>query len=245
MSAVAQILSSAWGQLGINVAFAVGGAFAVFKLLGEKWLEAKFATQLEDNKHAQSKQIEQLKLRINATFDRTVKLYGREFDVLPDVWVKLTTALTCGLGIASRFRTTPDLQQYDEARKTSLFEELKITETERIEIERADNKTNALSDVLFWRSWRKAFDAWCDARDTFDRSIIFIDGDLHDPIQLLLDRIWDVLHEQKFQREHPTRGVDAFQASDRLRSEGKAQCDAIGKTIRAKLLTPATVRDVE
>jgi hypothetical protein len=44
-------------------------AFGLFKVLGEKWLNAKFEERLAEYKHAQQKEIEQLRFRINALMD--------------------------------------------------------------------------------------------------------------------------------------------------------------------------------
>jgi hypothetical protein len=76
----------------------------LFKLLAEKWLNAKFEERLSAYKHAQQKELEQLKFEISALLDRTVKLHQREFDVLPEAWGLLTDAFSItrpiGLGVA-------------------------------------------------------------------------------------------------------------------------------------------------
>jgi hypothetical protein len=61
----------------------------LFKVLGEKWLNAKFEERLAQYKHAQQKEIEQLRFRINSLMDRTTKLHQHEFDVLPEAWSRL------------------------------------------------------------------------------------------------------------------------------------------------------------
>jgi hypothetical protein len=61
-------------------------AFGLFKVLGEKWLNAKFEERLAEYKHAQQKEIEQLRFRINSLMDRTTKLHQHEFEVLPEAW---------------------------------------------------------------------------------------------------------------------------------------------------------------
>jgi hypothetical protein len=49
--------------------------YAIFKFFSEKWLNAKFEERLAAYKHEQQKEIEQLRFKINALMDRTVKLH--------------------------------------------------------------------------------------------------------------------------------------------------------------------------
>src|SRR5271154_6132179 len=79
------------------ITVAGGGAiigFALFQWLGKKWLETRFAKNLELFKHEQSQEIERLRYRINALMDRTTKLHQHEFEVIPEVWDKLGTAMS-------------------------------------------------------------------------------------------------------------------------------------------------------
>ncbi|TAW57488.1 hypothetical protein ELI17_14660 [Rhizobium ruizarguesonis] len=96
----------------------VGGASAVayglFKWLGEKWIDQKFAKQMEAYKSDQTRELERLRLKINAVFDRTVRLHTREFEVLPDLWGKLVEAHAWGSGYLSLIQSYPDVARMDE-----------------------------------------------------------------------------------------------------------------------------------
>jgi len=94
----------------LTTAVGIGGAtaFALFKLLAEKWLTAKFDERLAEYKHAQQKELEQLRFRINAMMDRTVKLHQREFDVVPETWSRLNDALNSVMALVSRVQSYPD-----------------------------------------------------------------------------------------------------------------------------------------
>jgi hypothetical protein len=86
------------GWILANAAATSAVAFGMFKLFAEKWLNSKFQRQLEEFKHAQQKEIEQLRFRINAMMDRATKLHQRAFDVLPEAWSRLNDA--CGKTLA-------------------------------------------------------------------------------------------------------------------------------------------------
>lgn len=61
-------------------------AYAIFKNLGEKWLDARFDERLAAYKHEQQKELEQVRFKITALLDRATKLHQREFEVLPEAW---------------------------------------------------------------------------------------------------------------------------------------------------------------
>jgi hypothetical protein len=67
-------------------------AYALFRFFSEKWLNAKFEERLAAYKHAQQKELEELRFKISALMDRTTKLHQREFDTLPEAWTKLNDA---------------------------------------------------------------------------------------------------------------------------------------------------------
>src|SRR3981189_966761 len=84
-------------------------AFGLFRLFGEKWLSARFDQQLAAFKHAQQKEIEELRYKISALLDRAVKLHQREFEVLPEAWSRLNDAYGIALSVISPFQQYPDL----------------------------------------------------------------------------------------------------------------------------------------
>jgi hypothetical protein len=65
-----------------------GALFALFKIFGEKWLDAKFEQRLAKYKHEHDQEIERLRGRINALMDRTIKLHQHEFETLPQGSIK-------------------------------------------------------------------------------------------------------------------------------------------------------------
>jgi len=72
------LLTSFWaslGYLGVTLVGATALANWLFRLSTEKWLSRRFNEKLEDYKHAQQKELEKLRLQINATLDRTTKLH--------------------------------------------------------------------------------------------------------------------------------------------------------------------------
>ena len=100
---------AALGTIGLTVGLMVGTGYTLFRYLGDRWLSAKSSERLEAFKHAQQAQLEQLRLTINTTFDRTVKLHNHEFDVLPELWSRLNVAFGMAVSFVSPFQSHADL----------------------------------------------------------------------------------------------------------------------------------------
>src|SRR5690349_9662567 len=104
----------------IGVVVIAGGgigaiAVGILKVFGDKWLNAKFGERLEAYKHAQQRELEELRFQINALMDRTVKLHQREFEVLPEAWGKLIDTYSKTQAHLSFFQQYPDLERMVEA----------------------------------------------------------------------------------------------------------------------------------
>jgi len=84
-------------------------AYGLFQWLGRSWLDQHFRKQLEQLKHDQQKEIEQVRYQINSQFSRISKIHEKEFEILPEAWKLLQRAFGAVSRVASRFRRDPDL----------------------------------------------------------------------------------------------------------------------------------------
>lgn len=67
-------------------------SYAVFRHLGEKWIDSRFAEKLKKLEHDQNVVVARLKVEIESMLNGALKFQEREFDVLPAVWEKLYQA---------------------------------------------------------------------------------------------------------------------------------------------------------
>src|SRR5262249_38991523 len=137
-------------------AFILGGgalsaiAFGLFRMLGEKWLDAKFEERLAEYKHAQQKEIEQLRFRINALMDRTTKLHQYEFEVLPEAWGRLNEAFGHTGAVVSPVQSYPDLNRMSEEHVNEYLKKTPLEEWEKAELMAETNKTESFRKRVFW-----------------------------------------------------------------------------------------------
>ena len=141
---------------------AVGIAFAAFRFLGAKWIENKFATQLEAHKHEQAKELEELRHKISAAFSRVTKIHAKESEVLPEVWYKLQDALGRISGVTSLWQQYPDLSRMDATQLAEFLQQSDLYESEKEELRKTNDKNAYYQEKRFRHDLKLAYDAFWD-----------------------------------------------------------------------------------
>lgn len=100
--------------LGKLVAVGGGGAvvaYGLFRYLGSKWIENKFAERLEQLRHTQALELQRLRVEIDSLLSGAIKLQDKEFQTLPEAWVKLDEAYGQVSNLTSPSQQLPDLDR--------------------------------------------------------------------------------------------------------------------------------------
>ena len=139
--------------LSISAAGGGGGALAyvLFKSLGEKWLDNKFASRLQEHKHEQEKEIQRLRAEIDSMLNGVLKLQEREFQVLPELWEKIHKAYSDTLSFVASFQIYPDIakmnfQELDEFLSANAW----MRESQKRSIRESDNRNTDYQEIDFW-----------------------------------------------------------------------------------------------
>lgn len=121
-----------------------GGATALaywaFKLFGDKWLTAQFSQRLEEYKHSQQKELEDIRFESNKLMDRTTKLHQHEFDVLPEAWALLVDAYGITVGATSSIQRYTTIDLMNETRLDAFLEDSPLLDWEVEELKITDDK---------------------------------------------------------------------------------------------------------
>ena len=223
------------GGLGITLAALVGAAWLLFRYLGDKWLSGKFDERLEAFKSAQQQEIERLKHRINTAFDWTVKLQGREFEVLSQIWEKLADAYHEILGLISPVQSYPNLDRMKPQELEHFLSLQDIPDHRMDDIRNSSQKLDIYKGIRFWQSYnlvaqkRLAFDRYCLMNRMFVRE------DIKFQISQLSDMMWEALSEKKHEEEYPDPKPNRWEKCEKLRNGGPEIFDKIGQSIELRL----------
>lgn len=151
------------GQLVVYGGGAVAIGFGLFKVLGEKWLEAQFAERLQNLKTAQDKQLRHVQSFIDREIHRARKLYDREFETLPEAWKLFCASYNNGMATASD--SYPNLGRYTKEELSDLLATTSMREFDRAEMLAMD-PANWTEHFRRWSNYQRLRTYWSD-RKTF------------------------------------------------------------------------------
>ena len=124
---------------------ATGGTSAVvtyglLKWYGDKWLEQRFKVHLEEKKHEQQKELEDLRRQIQSMFSRISKIHEKEFEVLPKAWLLLHTAYGYAFNMVGRMVYDPNFEGMEEALFEEFLRESELSDYQKGKLRAAPNR---------------------------------------------------------------------------------------------------------
>ncbi|MCA1426268.1 MULTISPECIES: hypothetical protein [unclassified Bradyrhizobium] len=180
-------------------------AYGLLRFFGEKWMNAKFEERLAAFKHAQEKELEELRYRINALMDRTVKLHQKEFDVIPEAWGKLITSHGVVTAITSAFQQYPDLDRTSDSQLDEFLQDSFMAKWQKEEIRLTEKKTDYYRKALTWHKVAEAREACREFHVYFRRNGIFVPEPIKSQFVQLDKLTYDALIEYELNEREEIR----------------------------------------
>ena len=149
-------------------------AYALLRFFGEKWMNAKFEERLAAFKHAQEKELEELRFKISALMDRTIKLHQKEFDVVPEAWSKLTQAHGVVMTVTSSIQQYPDLDRMTAGQLEDFLEGSFLARWQKDELKEVDKRNQHYQKARTLHRIGEAREACWDFHSYFKRNGIFV-----------------------------------------------------------------------
>ncbi len=128
------------GQVFLVGGGAAGLSLALFKVLGERWVETQFKRSLERHKY-----------NLNSLYNRVTKIHEKEFEVLPIAWQKLLDAY--GKIVAATF----PIQSYDDVNRMSpdefayFLSITKLNELQKKKLSDSEDRSKYYQEVIKWQ----------------------------------------------------------------------------------------------
>ncbi len=193
------------GKIAAYGSVAAAVAFGLFKFFGEKWIENKFAQNLEKYKNEQSKELDDFRLKINTQFNRITKIHEKEIEVLPLCWSKLHDAKSLISKLVSPLQSYPDFSRRSEVDiratlKNSLLEEFQVEELIQV-----NDKNEYYQDRIFWHKLHEAKKSFSDLHVYIAKNRIFLSEDLKVLFTETNDLLWDTLISKEIGEEAKDR----------------------------------------
>jgi len=185
----------------VSVVGAGGGgaavAYGIFKTYGAKWLDSRFARQLEQVRQDHAREIEHLRFRIADLLDRATKRNQREFDVLPIVWEKVDEAHYATQSMIAVVKLGGvDLGLMGDEQLEAFFEKSNLEEYQKKEIRSKGrfDRTSYYSEIERMQELRRAIVAMHELSTTLSKNSIYLHPDVFQRIEQVSERIANVIH---------------------------------------------------
>jgi hypothetical protein len=205
------MLDQLWAEIGKYI-LASGGIVAIFFLiftwLGQRWIENQFNKQLEIYKATQARELEEYKAKIAVLFNHITKIHEKEFEVLPDAWCKLQTAIGAVGVPASVYREYPDLQYFSETDLEELISKHSFSSTNKQDLIMASpqERNKIYQDICFWEELNNATKATSDFHNYLVYNKIILSKDLFDAFSDVDRKLLDVISNLKIGKSK--RGIN-------------------------------------
>ncbi|MFN3517937.1 MAG: hypothetical protein ACK4YT_00670 [Sphingomonas sp.] len=231
------------GLLAQMLAGAGGGALvavSLFKFFGERWLDARSKARADAERHRRDQELEDLRARIQRQFDRVTKLSQREFEVLPDLWMKIVDAHSAVENATVRLRTRLDLTSLPENEIVDLLNGLDVPASVRDHILAAAPRDR---NRRYWRLLDRL-----DAIDVRNKALeahfalarfgIFLPRDLYQQLEELKEFIWAAAIDNQMIADERDEGAATMipdRPTDQFRKHGRAKLSEAEEAVRTRL----------
>jgi hypothetical protein len=212
-------------------------AYQAFKHFAAKWLDARFQKNFQQLVHDQNKEIERLKNDLTKSFDRATKLNQREFDVLPQIWDQVSEAYWATASLVSPLQTISDLNRMQPKQLAAFVAESEILDWQKDDVLASSDKTKAFNDIIYWHRLNRVQQSHRAANIALSRSGIFVQDDIKEKLQAILDLVRGALIEDEMNHEHPSGRFSErlHNDIDRIRSDGRIWMSEAEKLIKTRL----------
>jgi hypothetical protein len=192
---------AALGLTALSASVILGALYAALKWFGEQWVTSKFSERLESFKHAQQREIEQLKFQINASMDRAVKLHQREFETLPQAWSTLVTAYNSVRWLTSSLQTYADVARMRDDELDEFLENSEFSKTEQQNVRESSDRNKAYQNAIYWHRLTKVKKDFQEHHVFLTQNAIFIPPQTKAKFTAIGDIAWDALTEHEVNHE--------------------------------------------
>lgn len=182
-------------------------AYGLFHRFGRSWLDQHFAKQLQQLKHDQQKEIEQVRYQINSEFSRISKIHEKEFEILPEAWKLLQQAYGSVSQVASSFRRDPNLDEMSDPQFNEFVESCPFPDFQNAELRllRPPARNQYYRDAIFWVELNKARQAaQIDLNNYLVLNSIFMTQDIQQKFKAINDSLTMVVIKVETARASPS-----------------------------------------
>lgn len=226
-----------WDTFGIWIARIIGEvgvAFGAFVWFGKRFIENWFKKDLEDYRHRQNQELEQLRYKINSLFDRVTKIHDKEFEVLPIGWRKLQDALGDSSHIVSPIKKYPQLNRMSEQQVKDFLNKSDLTNYDKEQLLGVEDKEKFYEERIFWYELDRAEKSLTDFHNYLLYNKIFLDSDLFVQCKKMDDLLYNALSSSEIGRKAQDHNL-VVEAYNEIKEKADPLAKEIEKLVQKRL----------
>lgn len=190
-------------QVGISVVTALGAAWAVFQFFGKPLLDSYF----DGRKRA-------LEHHFDVLMDRASKLHKFEFTILPELWRKMSLALSAIVELTAPDRSYPTIRGINEGELNTFLENAPLLDWEKWLIrdhpkEEWEERDRKLANMLDWARYRRSLALVEEFRSYLMTQSIFVSESLGSELNNIGKKMTDAVSEYRRFLEERQKGREA------------------------------------
>ena len=214
------VIATIGGTLGISAAVAF-----LARLLAGHLLQRDLETYKTELRSKTDRELDEARQRLAAALGKTSKLHEKEFDVIAEVWEKLSETYVHMVGITSRASVAPAFDQMDGDRFRLFVQDCQLDDVDRNGLIHAHDRTEFYSSRIRFYQLRDARKAVSALQSVTDQHGVFIEPALYEVLTTLDARAWDVVNQMQIAYQAPdsepfwNRAIESRKEFERLRLE--------------------------
>jgi hypothetical protein len=232
------------GFIGITTISVAVGAFALFKWLGGKWLENKFAERLQNLKSEQDQAIRMVQSTIDREVHRAKKLYDNEFTALSESWRLLRAAYDRSASTMGSMNTNVSRMSHEELDRHLVKRGMEAWQRNELQTMAGDERQN---EYWRWSEWQRAVECdkyWRECRQQIDATSIFFPAGFTEKFRAINEMISASNTEFEERIRHYKvpqyrEAFDPFELTKKLHKEGRIKMDELEGAVRDRLWSVA------
>ncbi|WP_139828209.1 hypothetical protein [Maritimibacter sp. HL-12] len=208
-------------------------AFALFRFLGQTWLENIFSRKIEVFRHDNAKELAGLQARIDGSLSATVRSQEKEFAALSECWRLLNIAQGELQDYVSAIQQYQDIGKMPEDMRREFLDSLDLLKSQKRIILESAKPSEEYFAIQDRAKSNKAWSAVQEFGNAVFLNDIFVEEELSEEFKRILQLMRNTLVEKDVGRESGDHKI-SIKASRAAANEIKPAIEAIAPKLRKK-----------
>jgi hypothetical protein len=175
--------------------------WAMMKLLGNKWANEIFDKRLEKFKTEQNKVLDEFRFNVAILQTRLLKVYEKEFEILPEAWARLVKAKGIISKMVSPIKEVPNLNSLKENELEDFIDKIGFANCHKDELRSATDKEEYYYKCSFWYELKNATTTYHDFHNFINLNKIFLSKELGKKFNEIDMLLWTALKNSEISEQ--------------------------------------------